>query len=86
MGLVETIAGLTASGLAPCEFRLTVLGSGCLYAEGVRCVKSFSETEIVLGLKNSCLKVAGEGLRIEKFCDGDAVIKGRLKLFERVPR
>ncbi|MBQ7164793.1 MAG: YabP/YqfC family sporulation protein [Clostridia bacterium] len=84
MSLLETIAGICRTEISPDEYRLTAFGGRCVYAEGVKCVKSFSRTEIILGLKKSCLKITGEGLRIEQFCGGDAVIKGSVKRLETI--
>ena len=84
MSFYETIAGLCKVPLTPEEYRITAIGGACIYAEGVVCVKSFSCTEIVLGLKRACLKFTGEGLRIEQFCGGDAVIKGSVRTVEKI--
>ena len=84
MGFIEAIAETAAEGLVPCEYRLTVLGKRCVYAEGVRCVKSFSEEEILLGLNRGCIKISGSGMQIEKFCDGDVQIRGSVVKIERL--
>lgn len=84
MGFVEEVMGAGADRLAPCEYRLTVLGRRCVYVEGIRCVKSFSEEEILLGLKGCCLRITGRGMYIEKFCGGDVEIKGSVTGIERL--
>ncbi len=84
MGLIDTIADFCATELNQCEYRLTVLGGNCVYAEGIKRVAGFSSAEITLVLKCCQLKIVGECLRIEKFCGGDAIIKGKVKSIERV--
>ena len=54
------------------------------YAEGVKSVKFYSQTEIILAIKNCALKIKGTGLRLEKFCGGDAMVKGRVQSIERI--
>ncbi len=84
MSLTETIARFCGVELGGEEYRLTALGGKCIYIEGVRCVKSFSGSEIILGLKKSCLKITGEGLLLGSFCGGDAAIKGSVRVIERI--
>ena len=83
MGFVNTIADMCAVDLAQCEFRLTVFGGGCIYAEGVKCVKAYSPSEIVIAFKKSGAVIKGDGLVLEKFCGGDVAVKGRVKSIER---
>ena len=85
MALIKTMAEMCDEELRACEFRLTMLGGGCVYAEGVRSIKSMTDSEIVLGLKKSCMKISGRELKIDKLLDGDAIIKGRVERLERTP-
>lgn len=85
MGFKQTIADMCPKGIIPCEYAFTAFGDGWLYVEGVRCVKSFTREEILFGFKKSCLKITGRYLRIEKICDGDAVVCGRISCIERIP-
>ncbi|MBP5308312.1 MAG: YabP/YqfC family sporulation protein [Clostridia bacterium] len=84
MSLLQTIADACGTEIIPGEYRLTSFGDRCVYAEGVKSVKDLSRAEIVLGLKKCRIKITGEGLRIEKFCGGDAVIKGKVTKIERL--
>lgn len=84
MGFKDTILDMCPRDVVPCEYRLTAFGDGCVYIEGVRCVKSFSGEEIILGMKKSLLKICGRCLRIDKLCGGDAIVCGRIALIERI--
>ena len=84
MSLLETSARIGKTEIIPDEYRLTAFGDRCVYAEGIKSVKSFSRTEIVFGLGKACLKITGEGLRLEQFCGGDAVVKGRVTKLEKI--
>ena len=85
MSFLETIADVCKTHLLPEEYRLTALGGGCVYAEGVKSVRSFSPAEIVLGFKSVNIKISGAKLMIEQFCGGDLVIKGSVDIIERLP-
>ena len=85
MGLVQSVCDMTLGELAPCEFRLTAVGSRCVYVEGVKSVRSFSPSEVVLGLKKSCLKIKGAGLCVKKFSGQDAAVTGEVACIERIP-
>lgn len=84
MGLLDNMARSFGIDILPGEYRLTAFGSRLLYAEGVKCVRGFSATEIILGLKGCSVKISGEGLEIVSLCGGDAVIKGKVKGLERI--
>lgn len=66
------------------EYRLTAIGSGCVYVEGVLRIISFTSREVTLRLKRSVLKITGEALRVEKLYCGDALIKGEVRIIERI--
>ena len=85
MGFIDNIkqcVWLDAEPLNPC-FRAVVFGESAVYVEGVKCILSFVKEEIVLGLKNGCLKVKGQGLYVKKYCLGDIVICGKICTLER---
>mgnify|MGYP002518569643 FL=1 len=85
MGFIEGIkeclseAGLTAEPL----FRAVLFGDDALYLEGVRSIKSYSESKVELRIKKGGLTVLGEGLFIKKYCAGDLAICGKILSVKR---
>ena len=84
MGFINTIADMCAVDLSLCEYRLTMLGANCVYAEGVKRIKHYSQTEVVLCFKKTVAVIKGNGLIIEKFCGEDVAVKGSVSSIERV--
>lgn len=64
-------------------FRALFLGDNALYVENVRCISRYCLDEITLLLKRGQLTVRGENLYIKKYCAGDVVICGKIKLLQR---
>ena len=85
MGLIGSVSQTYLKELIPCEYRITVFANKGLYVEGVRCIRSFSPGEVLLGLKKSCLKIVGSGLYIQGFSGQDAVVCGEVRIIERIP-
>jgi sporulation protein YqfC len=83
MGLIESINQICGEDAIPAEYRITLFGGGCAYVEGVRRIKSFSQTEIVLCFKRCSVKIKGREMRLERFCGGDVAVKGRVDSVER---
>ncbi|MBQ8374204.1 MAG: YabP/YqfC family sporulation protein [Clostridia bacterium] len=48
------------------------------YFEGVKALGDFSDTLVEVCYKDCTLRIAGEGLEIAKFCDGDLKIAGKI--------
>ncbi len=60
--------------------RYTVLVGGGGYFEGVKRVGDLSSQKIVLYFSGCALTVEGVGLAIQKYCDGDVRISGKIRL------
>lgn len=60
------------------ESRCSFLPLGGGYFQGVKALIGFSDSEIVLLFKKSRVIVRGEGLEINKYCDGDLQLSGRI--------
>lgn len=65
-----------ADGMALSRYTVVPRGEG--YFEGVKAVGDFSPERIVLYYPHECLEVEGENLSIDKYCDGDLRVKGRI--------
>lgn len=85
MGFIDNIYENFGVGNIPSEpvFRALLYGDIAGYFENVLAIKSFSETEIELRLKKGEITVKGENLYVKKFCAGDLVICGKIKVVER---
>ena len=60
------------------------LGGKFLYVQGYKDILSFSETEVILKLKQSELKVKGKNLNIKELNLNSIVIEGKIVLVEQV--
>ncbi|MBO5928041.1 MAG: YabP/YqfC family sporulation protein [Clostridia bacterium] len=78
--LDSEIKNLSGGGIIP-KFRAIFMGDSSVYIESVLNIKSYSEKEIVLGVKKGVLSVSGEDLFIKKYCAGDVLICGKISGF-----
>ena len=46
-------------------------------------ILSFNDKEVVLCLKSIKLKIKGENLSVDKFCDGDVAVCGKIWAIEK---
>lgn len=58
--------------------KCTFVPNGGGYFEGVKAVGEFSPERVVLHFPKLAVAVEGSGLSIEKYCDGDLQISGRI--------
>ncbi len=58
--------------------KILLIGDNCGYFEGVKSIGSYSEKEIILFTKQEKIIVLGNKLVINKFCEGDVVICGKI--------
>lgn len=58
--------------------RYTVLPGRGGYFQGVRTVNEFSPCRVVLCFRRAVLEIEGGGFVIEKYCDGDLELSGRI--------
>lgn len=58
--------------------RYTVLPGRGGYFQGVKTVSEFSPERILLGFRRAVLEVEGSGFVIEKYCDGDLELSGKI--------
>lgn len=65
-----------AEGMALSRYTVVPRGEG--YFEGVKAVGDLSPERVVLYYPHDCVEIEGEALRIDKYCDGDLRIKGRI--------
>ena len=66
-----------SSSLLPLP-KILLIGNGCGYFEGVKSINSYSEKEIILLTKQGKIIILGNKLVINKFCEGDVVICGKI--------
>ena len=59
--------------------RCIIVPDGGGYFEGVKSVEEFSPQRIVLHMSKRAVEVEGIGLSIEKYCDGDLQICGKIQ-------
>ncbi len=74
MRLYDEIFKTTDGALSRCYF---VPGGGG-YFEGVKAVGDFSPERVTVCFPRSEVEVAGEGLTIRKYCDGDLELSGKI--------
>ena len=58
--------------------RYTVLPGRGGYFQGVKTVSEFSPCRIVVCFRHAVLEIEGSGFVIEKYCDGDLELSGRI--------
>ena len=61
---------------ALCRCTWIIGGEG--YFEGVKALGDFSTEKIVVYYPKTAIEIVGEGLSIEKYCDGDLRVKGKI--------
>ena len=66
-----------SSSLMPLP-KILLVGDNCGYFEGVKSIGGYNENEITLFTKTCKLTVLGNKLTINKFCEGDVVICGKI--------
>lgn len=67
----------SSSSLLPLP-KIVLIGDRSGYFEGVKSIGSYSEKEIVLFTKLGKTTIIGTNLTINKFCEGDVVICGKI--------
>ncbi len=80
MRLIDEIFKNADVALWRCTF--VPLGEG--YFEGVKAVGDFSDTRIVLYYPHTAIEIEGERLSIDKYCDGDLRVKGKIRAVHAV--
>lgn len=86
MGLIENIFESLGLQDLVCEkdSRITLIGKTACYIEGVKSIKSYSNEEVFLRLKDGEFIITGEELFIKKYCEGDIAICGKIVKIERL--
>lgn len=59
-----------------CRCTLVIGGEG--YFEGVKALGDFSTEKIVVYYPQTAIEIEGEKLSIDKYCDGDLRVKGKI--------
>ena len=65
-------------------WRCTFVPGGEGYFEGVKAVGDFSDTQIVLYYPHTTIELEGEQLSIDKYCDGDLRVKGKIRAIRTI--
>ena len=65
-------------------WRCTFVPDGEGYFEGVKAVGDFSDTQIVLYYPHTTIELEGERLSIDKYCDGDLRVKGKIRAIRTI--
>lgn len=79
MGFSESINGfLRLCNYGDCPFRITILGCGGVYVEGVEKICDVKVDEIILILKGAKISFYGKGLTLSSFVEKDLTISGRI--------
>ena len=78
---VENIS-LKIAGESP-FFKAVLYGETAGFFQGVKGVASYKPDDITLSLKKGFITVKGEGLSIEKYCEGDVLICGKITAVTR---
>ncbi len=60
------------------RFRAEFIGDSGVYFQNISCIKSYTDAEIVLGIKKGVLILSGEDLFIKKYCQGDVLVCGKI--------
>ena len=68
--------------IEPC-FRAVLLGEESAYFENIRSIKSYSPLKIEIFLRKGLLTIEGEQLFIKKYCGGDLIVCGKIKVIIR---
>ena len=58
--------------------RCVLVSGGEGYFQGVKALGDFSTEKIVMYYPQTQLEIVGEGLVIDKYCDGDLRVKGKI--------
>lgn len=85
MGLIQRVAvdlGLDEQ-LFLSGVKYLVFDGYSAYFEGVKGIKSFSESEVQLYLKKGSIIIEGESLKIKKICRGDVALTGNIRAVRR---
>ncbi|MBQ8885510.1 MAG: YabP/YqfC family sporulation protein [Clostridia bacterium] len=87
----EILKKIRSEGSAGGEAAELFAGARCVlvfesggYFEGVKTVREYTPTRVVLDLKKYALELEGECFTIEKYCDGDLELKGEICSLRRV--
>ena len=85
MGFIDNILeNLGLDGLGEgVKPKVLLIGFEKTHIEGVKSILSFNDKEVVLCLKSTKLKIKGENLSVDKFCDGDVVVCGKIWAIEK---
>ena len=86
MNIFENIAEILGVSdlLGKPVFKATLVGDSAGYFECVLGIKSYSEEEIILSVKDGGVIIKGENLYIKKYCEGDVAVCGKIKAVERI--
>jgi len=58
--------------------RYTILPGRGGYFQGVKTVNEFSDTRVIVCFRRAVVEVQGSGFVIEKYCDGDLELSGKI--------
>ena len=78
MSLMHEIEKLMNSADSSFNFRIINLGGKTLYVEGIKCVVSLGESEIILQLKKQMLTITGSDLKVKYLDKTSCVLIGEI--------
>ena len=76
MSLFNEIEKLMNSADSSFNFRVINLGGKTLYVEGIKCVVSLGESEIILQLKKQLITISGKDLQVKYLDKTSCVLEG----------
>ena len=83
MGFSESIKDfLRLCNLGDCPYRITVLGSGGVYVEGVIKICDVKPDVIILNLKGEKVVFHGKNLSLSSYVEKDISISGKVEKIE----
>ncbi len=78
MSLFREIEKLMNSADGSANFRVINLGGKSLYVEGIKCVVSLGESEVVFQLKKQLLTICGNNLKVKYLDKSSCVLEGEI--------
>lgn len=83
MGFSESINGfLRLCNMGDCPYRITILGSGGVYVEGVEKICDVKPDNVILIMKSGKIVFSGKNLSLSSYVEKDISLSGKLEKIE----
>ncbi len=81
MSFIEDVKNIFGPDEFPAStaFRAMLFGDRAVYVEGVKSLRSYSDSKIEMLVKNGTITVCGEKLYVKRYCMGDMAVCGKIK-------